>query len=126
MPGEGGGNVWDQTLVHLRSEFNRGQSYDRGSDHNIRSCVETFFSGSIQDGPIVSGDINASSSQGTDGSGVSVSSLGNQVIDSKYVFSTVGTLMGFTPSRNHAPLLAIEGGKIVSKVGAPNNVKDAA
>ena len=124
MPGKSGANAWNETLISLRSEFNRGSHNDRGTDHSIRSCVETFFSGAIQDGPIVAGNISVSANSGTHGEGTAVSEIGNQVIDSKFIYSTIGSLMGYTPSRNHSPILAPSGNKIISKVGAPKNVRE--
>ncbi len=124
MPGQSAGSVWAETLVNLRSEFNRGGFKGRGADHNINSCVESFFSGAIQSGPIVTGNIEYSSSDRCVGNGAPVDKT-KGVMDSKYVYSTIGELMGYTPSRNHAPVLKIQNGKIVSNIGGPANIKKA-
>lgn len=126
LPGVNGGNVWGETLVHLRSEFNRGTAHQRGSDHNIRGCVESFFSGAIQDGPIVAGNVEYADDAKVSGNGAPLAEAAGQVIDSKFIFSTVGSLMGYTPSRNHMPILVPSGSKIISNVGAPKNLKKVA
>ena len=123
--GQIGGLAWGQTLVHLRSEFNRSKAQERGSDHNIWGNVETFFSGAIAEGPIVGGNLGYQDNATCDGNGAAIPELNNEKIESKHIYSTVATLMGFEPSRNHMTLLKPSNGKIVSNLPAPRNLKVA-
>jgi hypothetical protein len=126
LPGSSGGNMWGETVVHLRSEINRGGSTEGGTHHSIYSLAETFFSGAIQEGPIVAGNIEISDNGKTNGNGAPLADITNQIIDSKFIYSTVGSLMGFPQSANHKPILVANGSKIVSNVAAPKNIKKAA
>jgi len=124
LPGKTEANLWSETLVNLRSEFNRGYR-DLGSDHNIEACVETFFSGAIQDGPIVAGNIYISDKLPTLGNSAPVQAAGaagNECLSSKYTYSTLGALMGYEPSRNHKPVLVPSGNKIISNIEPPKNI----
>jgi len=120
---DGTGSIWDETMIHINTEFTRGAWEEGGSHHNIWGCSDTIITGKMKDGPLVVGDIVTSASSTCTGNGAPVEALGNAVAESKHVYSTIGELMGYEKSRNHPSLLTNSDGTITSAIGLPKNVE---
>ena len=66
----GGTNAWNETIVHLTSDFGRiPRSDGTGSDHGFNQMTTSVYSGCIAQGPFVVGNVtNGGSIGGYDGS----------------------------------------------------------
>lgn len=119
-----GQNIWNNTLIHLQTEFNRSKFLERGTDHNIYSCSDSFITGRMQDGPLVVGNVYDKYGTGSHcvGDGAPVEALNGAIPSVKHLYSTVANLMGFEGSDNHPSLLNISNTGISSTIGLPKNM----
>lgn len=123
-------NLYNNTIIQLSSEFNRAaRTAGHGSDHGYHGCGTSLYSGMFQtgDGPLVIGNVDNNKSggsyAGTWGVGAAVPEMGDRILNIGNIMSTVTGLAGYeTPTKNDAPLLKINNGKLVNLAGKPKNV----
>lgn len=125
------GNLFDETVIHLASEFDRVPMQDgEGSDHNALANPTSIFSGCIK-GTQVIGNIYAGSLTppedvyyyGTLGNGAPVKELEDS-IKIGHVSSTLSTLLRVKPILPRSPsLVAEKNGAVVSLIEKARNVE---
>lgn len=123
-------NIYNNTIIQLSSEFNRSARVDgSGADHGYRGCGTSIYSGMFKsnDGPLVIGNITKNQTtdgySGTWGVGAPVAEMGNRVLGIGNIMSTVTSLAGYeTPTKNDAPFLKVNNGKIINLMGKPKNI----
>jgi hypothetical protein len=102
---------WSDTVVHLTSDFNRTVNGSGvGSDHGFNQMISSVFSGSIQGGPYVVGNIAASTNGFSQGRAVVIPGYSNLVPGPISMASTLYPLMGVSnnPWKNLAtPLISL-------------------
>ncbi len=118
-----GKTVFENTVIHLTSEFGRSPREDgSGSDHGFNAMITSLLSGAIQGGPYVLGNILRTGLPGTAYSGTwgltAPTKVGgaNVNMNPAYVAATVSELLGspHNPWANIAqPLAKIESGNLV-------------
>ncbi len=119
-------NDWQNTIVHLVSEFNRtiGRS-NGGSGHGTEQMVSSVFSGVFTGGPYVVGNVGTSGDllKGAPTQGIALPISNYNVSDRPtpiMMTSTVAELMGvsYNPWRNfQAPLITLSGGRLTLPFG---------
>jgi hypothetical protein len=118
-------NIYDQTLIHTTSDFNRIPRNDgSGSDHGFNGCATSIFTGRITQ-PIVVGNIAQNGSgRGTWGEAGNNQSLENRKINLGNVASTICSIFDLpTPAKNDLPLITLNSQKVVIKPSdKPKNV----
>lgn len=125
------GSLFDETVIHLASEFDRVPMQDGdGSDHNALANPTSIFSGCIK-GPQVIGNIYTGSLTppediyyfGTVGNGAPVKELEDS-IKIGHVSSTLSTLLRVKPILPRSPsLVAEKNGEVVSLIEKARNVE---
>lgn len=125
-------NDWDNTVVHLASEFTRtprdvdhGQS--EGSDHGWDGTNSSIYSGSITNGPYLVGNIINSSSRiysGLWGKGAPVQiDNASKELGVGNMASAVAAVVGIPRLQtNFASPIYVKNGKVQSFIGAPKTV----
>jgi hypothetical protein len=74
----GGANLWNETVIHCWGEFSRSPRNDgTGCDHGFNQMVSSVYSGCIQNGPLVVGNIHQNgidnaNNQGSQGLGAPI------------------------------------------------------
>lgn len=127
----GNSTLFDETVIHLASEFDRVPAKDgSGSEHNALANPTTIFSGCIK-GPQVIGNIYTGSLEppegvyyyGTLGNGAPVKELEDSIKIGN-VSSTLSTLLRVKPILRRAPsLVAEKNGEVVSLIEKARNVE---
>lgn len=113
--------VFDETVVHLASEFDRNPRVDgSGSDHGFRGNVASIFSGAV-DRPLVLGNIydalDLSTTVGTWGEGAPVRGLKNRVMELGHVMSSLAALLRVpSPTPNNRPVIAVKGNSTIPTI----------
>jgi hypothetical protein len=117
--------LYDQTLIHTTTDFNRiPRTNGSGSDHGYNGCATSVFSGRITQ-PIVTGNIaQGANSVGTWGAAAANSSLGDRKINLGNVASTICSIFELpSPAKNDSSLVALSTDKkVLSPNDKPKNV----
>ena len=123
----GGGALFDNTLIHITSEFGRNsRNNNSGSDHAWHGSNITLLSGMIE-GPQVVGNIYHNhvddGHDGTWGAAAPVPELANREMVLGNVASSIANILKVeTPTPNDPAILdRSSDGKIVSYLGNPEN-----
>lgn len=108
-------NIYDQTLIHTTSDFNRIPRVDgSGSDHGFSGCATSVFSGRIKETLVVGNIAQNSSSRGTWGDAANNSSLGERKINLGNVASTICSIFDLpSPAKNDSSLVTLGTNKTV-------------
>lgn len=128
-PGQRGGNLFEETVLHVASEFDR---YPKSSgarySHSPRAHVTSFFSGLIQE-PAILGNIkvgNKSRPGGTMGFAAPVAELGGAV-SMQHISSTVSEMVGVAKIDPGArSLVHVNGSRLELAIAPGRNVSDEA
>lgn len=125
--GSSGGTLFDDTVIHITSEFERSPRNDgSGSDHGFDGMVTSVLSGAIRNGPFVVGNIrrqddNPGVYTGTWGYRAQTNVQGqNVLLTPTHIASTLSQILGSpkNPWGNLAPPLAVmENGQLKLSVG---------
>ncbi|MGZ3691813.1 MAG: hypothetical protein ACXVAX_09930 [Pseudobdellovibrio sp.] len=126
---KGKGNLFDETVIHVATEFDRLPQPDGGgTHHNNLANPTSLISGCIK-GPQVIGNIfigkidEKSIYNGTLGNGAPVKELGT-AIKISHVSSTLSHLLRVKPIVGRSPsLVKEENGQVVSLIERPQNVE---
>jgi hypothetical protein len=136
----GSGSLFDETVIHLATEFDRYPiDLGAGTQHNISANVTSLFSGIIPEqtmlGNIYVGrkapklEINAGGIQltGTMGNAAPVPSLVNRIININNVSSTLSEMLRVPRIVPRAvPLVEVKGDKLLPTIESARNVEDEA
>lgn len=123
--------VFDKTLIHIASEFDRDPRPDcSGSEHGWNGHLSTFISGSIQ-GMKVIGNTYVQSHKdsfykknGTWGQGAPLKELGNRPMVYGNIASSLADVLGVkSPTRNDKPVFTVKRGKIVPLIDEAKNIE---
>jgi hypothetical protein len=118
-------NIYDQTLIHTTSDFNRIPRTDgSGSDHGFSGCATSVFSGRIKQTLVVGNVAQNISARGTWGEAANVSALGDRKINLGNVASTICSIFDLpTPAQNDSSLVTLGANKLViAPKDKPKNV----
>lgn len=119
-----GKNLYDQTLIHTTSDFNRvPQKAGSGSDHGFDGCATSVFSGRIKSTVVVGNIHQGTVDQGAWGKSANCESLGNRKINIGNVASTICSIFDLpTPAINDTSLISLDENKnvIMPKVKPAN------
>ncbi|MEQ1875998.1 MAG: hypothetical protein ABL958_05085 [Bdellovibrionia bacterium] len=130
-----GKSVFDETVIHIGSEFSRiGRNDGGGSDHGWTGASTSILSGAIKQ-PLVVGNIYnqfdpsspfysvRATYDGTWGEGAPVIELGNRNLNPGHVAATLADLLRVArPLKNELPVLSETSGGIISLIGDGRNV----
>lgn len=127
VPGKGGGNLFEETVIHVTSEFDR---FPKGMGsfftHSPRGHVTSFFSGLIPE-PAILGNIkvgNASKPAGTMGFAAPVAELGAP-ISLQNIASTVSEMVGVAKIDPAArSLVKVSGHRLEPALPPGRNISD--
>lgn len=108
-------NIYDQTLIHTTTDFNRIPRVDgSGADHGFSGCATSIFSGRIKQTLVVGNIAQNSSSRGTWGDAANNSALGDRKINLGNVASTICSIFDLpTPAQNDSSLVTLGANKTV-------------
>lgn len=124
----GNGSLFDKTVIHLCSEFNRSpRNNGSGADHGWRGSSTSLFTGMTNKGHVI-GNIQANytgDSNRRGGWGVAAHSddlSGREMIIGN-IASSLSAVLGIkSPTENDAPLIGVKNGKIINYASRPKNV----
>lgn len=117
--------IYDQTLIHTTTDFNRvPRTNGSGSDHGYFGCATSVFSGRITGTTVVGNIAQNEGSRGTWGAAASNSSLGDRKINLGNVASTICSIFELpSPAKNDSSLIALSTDKkVLSPKDKPKNV----
>lgn len=127
----GSTNLYDRTIIHLTSEFDREPRPDlAGSEHGWNGHVSSFFSGSIEKLHVL-GNIYANSTNGesffqgnkTWGYGAPIKALRNRPIVYGNITSSLSQILGVpTPTPNDNAIFAYQSNKITPLIPQGVNI----
>jgi len=124
IPAGNGKTLFDKTLIHLSSEFERiPTEFEAGTEHNHRSHTSSFISGSIEKFEICGNIRTGNEIYGTIGTAGHVEQLGRNAspVD---IYQSICSIMKIqSPLPRAEALLDWKDGKIVSKLKELKNVK---
>lgn len=118
-------NIYDQTLIHTTSDFNRiPRTNGSGSDHGFNGCSTSVFTGRIKQTMVVGNILQNGTTRGTWGEAANNTSLGERKINLGNVASTICSIFDLpTPAKNDASLVTLNLAKTVIKPSdKPKNV----
>ena len=118
-------NIYDQTLIHTTSDFNRiPRNNGSGSDHGFNGCSTSVFSGRIKQTMVVGNIVQNGTTRGTWGEAANNTSLGERKINLGNVASTICSIFDLpTPAKNDSSLVTLDSHKTVIKPSVkPKNV----
>ncbi|ATH09151.1 hypothetical protein BIY24_14725 [Halobacteriovorax marinus] len=127
---EHGKSQWENTLIHLTTEFEREPGeIDKGSHHGFTGHTSTFFSGSIKETSLIGNIYSISHDQtdvspgcGTWGKGAPVDKLGNREMVYGNIATSIADFLGCPSPMPHEPrIFKLDNGRIHSLVEAPTN-----
>lgn len=109
-------NIYDQTLIHTTSDFNRIPRNDgSGADHGFNGCATSVFSGRITQTTVVGNIAYNGTSRGTWGQAADNNSLGDRMINLGNVASTICSIFELpTPAKNDSSLVSLGTNKTVN------------
>lgn len=117
-------NLYDQTLIHTTSDFNRSPRINGGgADHGYTGCATSIFTGRVKE-TLVVGNIAQGSKSGTWGVATSNDNLGGRRIILGNVASTICSIFDLpTPAKNDASLVTLGPNKtVLTPKDKPKNV----
>lgn len=121
-----GRNLFDETVVHLSTEFERIPSKQlHDLDHNFRGQVTSIFSGLVKK-PMVLGNILIGSpgAGGTSGIAAPVEGLDSKIVKISNISASMSQLLRVPKIVDRAqPLLEVRGGEIVPTIEPARNVE---
>jgi len=119
-------NIYDQTLIHTTSDFNRIPRVDgSGSDHGFSGCATSIFSGRIKKTLVVGNIAQNSSSRGTWGDAANNAGLGDRKINLGNVASTICSIFDLpSPATNDSSLVTLDAKDktVMTPTDKPKNV----
>lgn len=123
-----GGNVFQNTVMHVTSDFNRSaRTNGIGADHGWQGSNATIFTGMV-DSPIVIGNVKKDHAPGTTYGGTwgiaghSDDLSGREMLIGN-VASSVATILGTkSPTPNDQSMIGVKNGKVINYASKPKNV----
>lgn len=123
-----GGNVFQNSIIHISSEFNRSaRASGTGSDHGWAGSNASIISGMVES-PMVVGNVKANYSPGGAYSGTwgvagEVDDLSGRETLIGNVASSISTILGTSsPTPNDQSFVGVKNGKVVNYASKPKNV----
>jgi hypothetical protein len=124
--------IFDETLIHIASEFDREPGYDEaGSHHGFAGHSSSLISGAFHGTQLIGDIINSSKnektlykSDSTWGHGANCKEFNNRNLSYGNVISTISSVLNVkTITPNNPPLLHLKNGKWVSSISRAKNIE---
>lgn len=123
-------NIYNKTLIHLASEFDRDPRPDcSGSEHGWNGHISSFYSGAIKGLKVIGNTYVQSNGEsyyqtnGTWGQGAPVKELGGRPIVYGNIASSLADILGVeSPAKNDKPIFYKKAGRIKTEIDEVENV----